>query len=84
MSKKLLKARVLSDMPHLNLCNGQIVQGSPAHIQQLAQANAVDPHPAAVKYLEDLGVKPVDLPSAEPRPEEQPGAEPAADDTPTA
>lgn len=78
MSKKLVKARVLADMPHLGLVNGMLVHGPAAQIEAMAKANALDAHPAAVKYLEELGVKPVELPEPEASAEAAAGEPPAA------
>lgn len=61
MSKKLVKARVISDAPHLALAIGMIALAPAPIIESLAKALVVDPHPDAVKYAEGEGCPVVKL-----------------------
>ena len=65
MSKKLVKARVISDAPHLLLAIGMIALAPAAVIESLAKAQVVDPHPDAVKYAESEGCPVVKVQTAE-------------------
>jgi hypothetical protein len=65
MSKKLVKARVISDAPHLGLAVGMLVLALPGLVEALAKAQVVDPHPDAVQYAERNGAELVKLKSPE-------------------
>lgn len=59
------KARVMADMPHYVLNNGDILQADEGTIVALAQAGKVDPHPDAVAYAESAGAAVKSLPEAD-------------------
>ena len=60
------RARVLADLPHLGVSNGDLLVSTPEHIQALQQSHQVDSHPDAVAYAEASGAKVVDGRAAEP------------------
>ena len=59
------KARVIADMPHYGLNNGDILSAEEGAIAALAQAGKVDPHPEAVAYAESEGAAVKSLPEPE-------------------
>lgn len=60
----LTQARVLCDMPHLGLVNGQILAGTAGEIDAMAKAGRVDAHPSAVEYAVSIGAAVVNLVAA--------------------